>query len=246
MTFLSSTDLAIARAIRAGTLTVVECESKRLGNRFVAISDEHGLIETASTAEEAARRLLPIRLTVAKADAERASSEKRWKDASEAFDRAISAAPAVEVPALAKKRDRAADLAKGQPTECARCVEARRFLIELGRTPEAVRHSEGTCSSVSEERKADGAPVEVVEIRADGSGSWRAGTREDIDGWWIGQRVRFSNALTNDKLLLGEIVEGPIHAGRYGERRVYRIRVTESGESERTLLADERAMVAAR
>jgi len=42
--FLSSTDLAIALAVKGGTLRTVESAS-RLGGTFIALEDDHGVIE---------------------------------------------------------------------------------------------------------------------------------------------------------------------------------------------------------
>lgn len=55
MLTLSATDLAIAIAAKAGTLTVTECEG-RFG-AYWAIEDDHGVIEVALSAEEAAERV---------------------------------------------------------------------------------------------------------------------------------------------------------------------------------------------
>jgi hypothetical protein len=57
--FLSSTDLAIALAIRSSTL-VVETKSGRFGD-YVAISDSRGLIEVHLSQAEADARLASIR-----------------------------------------------------------------------------------------------------------------------------------------------------------------------------------------
>lgn len=53
--FLSSTDLAIALAAKRGTLRLVERPS-RFGDTFVAIEDEHGIIEVADDMASAQRR----------------------------------------------------------------------------------------------------------------------------------------------------------------------------------------------
>lgn len=60
MKMLSATDLAISLAIRSGSLTVVERPS-RLGGTFVAIGDEHGIIEVADDMDAANTRLNAIR-----------------------------------------------------------------------------------------------------------------------------------------------------------------------------------------
>ena len=57
---LSATDVAIALAIRNDTLRVSEEFNVRLGETFIAISDEHGLIEVALTQAEADARLADI------------------------------------------------------------------------------------------------------------------------------------------------------------------------------------------
>lgn len=57
--FLSSTDLAIAVAVKAGTIFLTERPS-RLGGTFVAISDDVGLIEVHNTADEANARISAI------------------------------------------------------------------------------------------------------------------------------------------------------------------------------------------
>lgn len=56
MQCLSATDLAIAVAHRAGTLTLSEHPS-RLGGTYVAISDDVGLIEVAGDMDKAERRI---------------------------------------------------------------------------------------------------------------------------------------------------------------------------------------------
>lgn len=55
MKLLSSTDLAIAEAIRSGELRIEE-RAGRFGP-FWTIEDRHGLIETALSAEEADQRV---------------------------------------------------------------------------------------------------------------------------------------------------------------------------------------------
>ena len=57
MIALSATDLAIRIARETGTLKVERCFSERFQNHFWAISDEHGLIEVASTEQEARERV---------------------------------------------------------------------------------------------------------------------------------------------------------------------------------------------
>ncbi len=56
---LSATDLAIAVAITAGTLTLTERPS-RFGDTFIAISDDCGLIEVQLTMAEAHARVNAI------------------------------------------------------------------------------------------------------------------------------------------------------------------------------------------
>ena len=60
---ISSTDLAIAVAIKAGTLRT-EVRPSRFGDTFVAISDEVGLIEVHLTQVEADARLDQIRAAI--------------------------------------------------------------------------------------------------------------------------------------------------------------------------------------
>lgn len=56
LSFLSSTDLAIAVAAKAGTLTLTERPS-RFGDTYVAIGDDVGLIEVQLTMAEAQARV---------------------------------------------------------------------------------------------------------------------------------------------------------------------------------------------
>lgn len=60
---LSATDLAIAVAIKAGMLTLTERPS-RFGDTYIAIADDHGLIEVQLTAGEAEARVAAIREAV--------------------------------------------------------------------------------------------------------------------------------------------------------------------------------------
>lgn len=57
--FLSSTDLAIAVAAKRGTLNLVERNS-RFGGTFVAIEDDHGIIEVADDMAAAAIRVKAV------------------------------------------------------------------------------------------------------------------------------------------------------------------------------------------
>lgn len=59
MQLLSSTDVAIAMAIRNNSLRVVECEG-RFG-AFWSIDDDFGVIEVALSAEEADARISAIK-----------------------------------------------------------------------------------------------------------------------------------------------------------------------------------------
>ncbi len=61
---LSATDLAIADAITAGTLTLTERPSRRFGGTFIAISDDYGIIEVQLTMAEAQARVNAITATV--------------------------------------------------------------------------------------------------------------------------------------------------------------------------------------
>lgn len=63
MRTLSATCVAIAQAIKADTLRVVECDG-RFG-AFWSIEDHHGIIEVALSAEEADRRIGAIREALA-------------------------------------------------------------------------------------------------------------------------------------------------------------------------------------
>ena len=59
MLTLSATDLAIALAVKAGTLRLTE-RASRLGGTFVAIEDAVGVIEVASDMAEAERRIAEV------------------------------------------------------------------------------------------------------------------------------------------------------------------------------------------
>jgi hypothetical protein len=63
MRLLSSTDLAIAIAVRADTLRVIECNG-RFGP-FWSIEDDRGVIEVALTADESATRIASIKERIA-------------------------------------------------------------------------------------------------------------------------------------------------------------------------------------
>lgn len=54
--FASSTDLAIALAVKAGTLRLVERVS-RFGDTFISVEDDHGIIEVQNTRAEADKRV---------------------------------------------------------------------------------------------------------------------------------------------------------------------------------------------
>ena len=56
---LSATCAAIAAATKAGTLEVVE-RTALLGGRFVAICDEHGIIEVAASWADARARVSAV------------------------------------------------------------------------------------------------------------------------------------------------------------------------------------------
>jgi hypothetical protein len=64
MRFASSTDLAIAVASKAGTLTLAERPS-RFGDTYVAIADNFGIIEVQATMAEAQARVSNIAQRVA-------------------------------------------------------------------------------------------------------------------------------------------------------------------------------------
>jgi hypothetical protein len=57
--FLSATDFAIAVAVKAGTLTLTERPS-RFGGTFVAVGDDHGIIEVANDMAAAHVRVAQI------------------------------------------------------------------------------------------------------------------------------------------------------------------------------------------
>ncbi len=60
MRLLSSTDLALAAALRASTLRIVERPS-RMGGTYVSLEDAVGVIEVHDDLAAAAARLAPIR-----------------------------------------------------------------------------------------------------------------------------------------------------------------------------------------
>ncbi len=67
MLLLSSSDVAIATALKSGTLKVSECFCKPLADlgyegKYWAISDEHGLIGVAKTPDEAQARIALIQI----------------------------------------------------------------------------------------------------------------------------------------------------------------------------------------
>jgi hypothetical protein len=64
MLSLSATCLAIALADKAGTLNLVERPS-RMGGTYIAICDDHGIIEVALDQAEADARLAGIRARLA-------------------------------------------------------------------------------------------------------------------------------------------------------------------------------------
>lgn len=53
---ISATDVAISLAAKAGTLTLTE-RASRFGGVYVAIGDEHGIIEVADDMAEAIKRV---------------------------------------------------------------------------------------------------------------------------------------------------------------------------------------------
>jgi hypothetical protein len=61
MKLLSATDVAIAQAIKAGTLSVVERPSRFAGETYFAISDDVGLIEVQLSQSAADERIAAIR-----------------------------------------------------------------------------------------------------------------------------------------------------------------------------------------
>ena len=61
MKLLSATDVALAQAIKAGTLTVVERPSRFAGETYIALSDDVGLIEVHLSREAADARLSALR-----------------------------------------------------------------------------------------------------------------------------------------------------------------------------------------
>lgn len=64
MKLLSATDLAIAVAIKAGTLSVEEKASRFPGETYFAIADEKGIIEVALTKAEADARIDGVKSAV--------------------------------------------------------------------------------------------------------------------------------------------------------------------------------------
>ena len=64
MQMISATDVAIARAIRAGTLSVVERPSRFVGETYIAISDASGLIEVQLSQAAADERIAAIRAQI--------------------------------------------------------------------------------------------------------------------------------------------------------------------------------------
>ena len=61
MQLFSATDVAIAKAIRSGTLSVVERPSRFAGETYIAIGDDFGLIEVQLSQAEADARIAAIR-----------------------------------------------------------------------------------------------------------------------------------------------------------------------------------------
>jgi hypothetical protein len=55
----NSTTLAIALAIKTDSIRLIERPS-RLGGTFIAISDDHGIIEVADTLQEAEARIAEV------------------------------------------------------------------------------------------------------------------------------------------------------------------------------------------
>ncbi len=55
----NSTSLAIALAIKTDSIRLIERPS-RLGGTFIAISDDHGIIEVADTLQEAEARIAEV------------------------------------------------------------------------------------------------------------------------------------------------------------------------------------------
>ena len=55
----NSTTLAIALAIKTNSIRLIERPS-RLGGTFIAISDDHGIIEVAHTLQEAEARIAEV------------------------------------------------------------------------------------------------------------------------------------------------------------------------------------------
>ena len=64
MKLLSATDVAIAVAIKAGTLSVTEHASRFPGETYFAIADDKGLIEVALTKAEADTRIDGIKSAI--------------------------------------------------------------------------------------------------------------------------------------------------------------------------------------